>query len=110
MKGNENMNRRHFIHTVSVCLALLAGSHLVSAEPKTKVATLSVSGMMTPSCPVLLKAAVKKVDGVTRVEASLAKKTAWVTFHPGTTNPAAIIATIEQKTPYKAQLVELRSE
>ena len=46
----------------------------------TQTATLSVPDMCCSTCPITVKKALTKVDGVTKVEASLEKKQAVVTF------------------------------
>ena len=46
----------------------------------TQTATLSVPDMSCSTCPITVKKALTKVDGVTKVEVSLEKKKAVVTF------------------------------
>jgi len=108
------MNRRNFIRTIGICIAIFTTTTIASAEPSpephARLATFAVSGMMTPSCPTLLKAAVSRMDGVIEVTASLPQKKAWVRFRPDVTSPAAIIETIGKKTSYEARLVQLTSE
>lgn len=46
----------------------------------TKTVTLSVPGMNCATCPITVKKALGKVDGVARTEVSLEKRIAVVTF------------------------------
>lgn len=46
----------------------------------TKTVTLSVPGMTCAACPITVKRALDKVEGVDKVEASYEKKEAVVTF------------------------------
>ena len=50
------------------------------AWAETKTVTLSVPGMDCAACPITIKKALDKVPGVSKVEASLEKKEAVVTF------------------------------
>jgi periplasmic mercuric ion binding protein len=46
----------------------------------TKTVTLDVPGMTCPACPITIKKALNKVQGVSKVEISLERKQAVVTF------------------------------
>jgi len=63
---------------------LVAGLMLASlAVPVTaamKTVTLSVPGMNCATCPITVKKALGKVDGVARTEVSLERRSAVVTF------------------------------
>lgn len=60
-------------------MATLAGvSFAANAELKTVV--LSVPGMNCAACPITVKKALSKVDGVTQVSVSLDKKEALVSY------------------------------
>jgi len=63
---------------------LLAGLVLATlaapAAAATKTVTLSVPGMNCATCPITVKKALGKVDGVARIEVNLDKRTAAVTF------------------------------
>ena len=52
----------------------------VPALAATKTVTLSISGMTCAACPITVKKALDKVEGVEKVEASYEKKEAVVTF------------------------------
>ncbi|MGU2419699.1 mercury resistance system periplasmic binding protein MerP [Burkholderia cenocepacia] len=55
-----------------------------------KTATLSVPSMHCAMCPVTVKNALSKVEGVDKVEVSLEKKEAVVTFDDAKTNVDAL--------------------
>ena len=58
--------------------ATLAVSAAVQAAPQT--VTLDVPGMTCAACPITVKKAISKVDGVSRVDVSYEKRQAVVTF------------------------------
>ncbi|NWG74839.1 MAG: mercury resistance system periplasmic binding protein MerP [Rubrivivax sp.] len=59
-------------------LILLAAAAAVQAAPQT--VTLDVPGMTCAACPITVKKAISKVDGVSKVEVSYEKRQAVVTF------------------------------
>jgi mercuric ion binding protein len=66
---------------VLVCtLGLALACCGVPALAATKTVTLSISGMTCAACPITVKKALDKVEGVEKVEASYEKKEAVVTF------------------------------
>lgn len=56
----------------------------------TKTVTLSVPGMTCPSCPITLKKALSRVDGVNRVDVLFEKREIVVTFDGAKTNAEAL--------------------
>lgn len=60
------------------------------AEVKLKTVTLDVPGMTCKFCPITIRKALKKVDGVNQVSAEYKTKTATVTFDPAKTNIKAL--------------------
>lgn len=56
-----------------------------------KTVTLQVSGMVCPVCPITVKKALQKVDGVQNADVSLEKKEALVTFDDTKTNEQELI-------------------
>ena len=52
----------------------------------TKTVTLSVPGMDCPVCPITVKKALTKVDGVTKAEVNYDKRQAVVTFDDARTS------------------------
>jgi len=63
-------------------IASLLGSGPAAADPRT--VTLNVSGMTCMTCPPQVKKALSTVNGVQKVEVSLATNTAVVTFDDAT--------------------------
>lgn len=82
-------------------IALIFGATLASpawAEPYTVV--LSVQGMTCTSCPLTVKAALKKVDGVSDVDVAYKHKEVTVTFDDTMTTIEALTqATTEAGYP-----------
>ena len=60
----------------ALCLAAVVGPAL--AAPQT--VTLSVPGMTCAACPITVKKALSKVEGVSQVDVTLEKREAVVTF------------------------------
>jgi len=69
-------------------LALIALT--TSAWATTRTVTLSVPGMNCATCPITVKKALGKVDGVTKTEVNLEKRAAVVTFDDTRTNLEAL--------------------
>ena len=77
------------IKTLIVSGLILVGfsSYAGSGE---KTACFHVEGMTCATCSLTLKAAVKKLDGISKVEASVENKNAIVDFDPKKTNANSI--------------------
>nr|WP_311529513.1 mercury resistance system periplasmic binding protein MerP [uncultured Ralstonia sp.] len=73
-----------------VALFALAATLSAPAWAATKTVTLSVPGMTCEACPITVKKALSKVDGVQKAEASLEKREAVVTFDDAKTNVGAL--------------------
>ena len=71
-----------------VCVALLVATTPVWAAPQT--VTLSVKGMNCAACPITVKKALSKVNGVSRVGIQFEKRTAVVTFDNSKTKILAL--------------------
>jgi mercuric ion binding protein len=69
-------------------LVLMALSAPVWSAPKT--VTLSVPGMHCATCPITVRKALSKVDGVERIDVDLEKRQAVVRFDDVLTNVAAL--------------------
>jgi len=73
-----------------LALSLLASINAVyAAEPQTVV--LDIPNMTCEFCPITIRKALNKVDGVIEARASFDTKTATVTFDPDKTNVEALI-------------------
>lgn len=67
---------------------------------------LAIKGMVTPNCPVLVKAALGKVEGVKRVQASLETKDAQIEYLEGVTSPEAMQRVLKDKVGFDSDIVE----
>ena len=72
-----------------VVLCLLAAMS-VSTWASTKTTTLSVPGMTCPVCPLTLKTALGKINGVSKVAVDFDRKEATVTYDDAKTNVDAL--------------------
>ncbi len=87
---------------LSVAAALLLLESAAWAAPKT--ITLTVSNMTCATCPITVKRALTKVEGVSKAAVDLDKKEAVVTFDDAKTNAAALIrVTTEAGYPSKVK-------
>jgi copper chaperone CopZ len=75
-------------------------------EPQTTTVTLEILGMVTPNCPVLVEAAVGKVDGVKEVDASLKKKNARITYDAARTSAEAIRRVIKDRVGFDSRVAD----
>src|SRR5713101_6558579 len=74
---------------IAVAAALLVLPGLAWAGPKT--ITLTVSNMTCATCPITVKHALTKVEGVSKAVIDFDKKEAVVTFDEARTSTAALI-------------------
>ena len=70
-----------------VIAAISLGSAAHAAE---RTVTLRVERMTCASCPVIVRGALRRVEGVRRVKVSYASKTATVTYDDGRTTVTAL--------------------
>ena len=83
-----------------ICLTTLSAP----AWPASKTVTLNVPGMTCPACPITVKKALSKVNGVSKVEVSYEKKEARVTFDDAKTDTKALVkATTDAGFPSKPE-------
>ena len=66
--------------TIRTLVLVLAAGLSGTAMAAVQTVTLDVPGMTCSSCPITVKKALKKVDGVQQVTASFEKREAVVTF------------------------------
>ncbi len=83
-------------------LSLMFASVAHAAE--TKVISLKVNGMTSPTCPTLLKSAVRKIKGVKGVQASLETRSATIEYEEGVTNLQAIQEQIESAVGFTTEV------
>lgn len=74
-------------------ITVLALSAALSAPAwaATQTVTLSVTGMTCATCPITIKKALNKVEGVENIEVNLEKKEALVTFDDARTTVEALL-------------------
>ena len=71
-----------------LALAMVALPAAVPAAPRT--VTLSIPAMTCPACPVTVKAALMKLDGIASVSSDLKKRQATVSFDDAKVTTARI--------------------
>ncbi len=78
-------------------LASFALATLVAAPvwAATQTVALSVPGMTCAACPITVKKALTKVDGVTKAEVNFENREAFVTFDDTKTNAPALTKATE---------------
>lgn len=76
-----------------------------SSWAATKTVTLLVPGMTCSACPITVKKALTRIDGVIQTRASLEKREATVTFDDTRTNSQALIQATTD-AGYPSQLVK----
>jgi len=74
-----------------ITVLALSAALSVPAWAATQTVTLSVTGMTCKACPITIKKALKKVDGVENIEVNLEKKEALVTFDDAKTTVEALV-------------------
>lgn len=72
--------------TLAALLAILSSPALAAMQ----TVTLSVPGMTCAACPITIKLALNKVDGVTEADVSYEQREAVVTFDDSQTSVAAL--------------------
>ena len=70
---------------------LFVAAMSTSVWAATKTVTLNVPGMTCPTCPITIKKALNKVQGVSKVDFNLEKKQAVVTFDDAKTDTKALV-------------------
>lgn len=73
----------------------LAATLSVPAWAATQTVTLSVPGMTCATCPITVKKALSKVEGVEKIVVSFEKKEAVVTYDDAKTNAEALTKATE---------------
>jgi periplasmic mercuric ion binding protein len=81
---------KKFAAVVTLAIAFSAPAYAA-----TKTVTLLVSGMTCAACPITVKKALSKVDGVGAIEVSYEKKEAVVTYDDAKTNVEALTKATE---------------
>lgn len=83
-----------FISHLALIPAHAAGTDTATTQATAlQTVTLDVPGMTCSFCPITIRKALSKVDGVIEAEAEYETKTATVTFDPSKTNVDTLIKT-----------------
>jgi periplasmic mercuric ion binding protein len=77
---------------------------------KTQEVTLTIDGMTCSMCPLTIKTALKKLDGVTNVDVSYSDKVAKVAYEDDKITIEDIVKTIENAGNYKATPIDINIE
>jgi copper chaperone CopZ len=72
---------------------------------KTAIAKFEIVDMATENCPVLVKTAVGKMEGIKSVEASNETKSATVEYYEAVTNPQEILKVIQEQAGFNAKII-----
>jgi len=75
----------------------------------TKEVTLKVDGMTCSMCPFTIKAALKKLDGITDADVSYRDREAKVRYEEGKVTVDEIVKAIENAGNYKASVITRES-
>ena len=78
-----------------IALTVLAITWITPAWAATQTVTLAVPGMTCAACPITVKKALTKVDGVQQVEVSYEKREAVVTFDDAKTSTSKLTQATE---------------
>jgi mercuric ion binding protein len=79
---------------LGVLIAVTAKTRMMTDTPTlaaTRTVTLSVPGMFCETCPITVKTALNKVEGVAKVEVHLEQKEAVVTFDDSRTQVESLL-------------------
>jgi copper chaperone CopZ len=98
---------KKFVTLIALQLALAGAafqSAAQSAAPQRSTSVLRIDEMSTPACPALVKAALRKLDGVVKVQASLEQRTATVEYDATKTDLAAIQRVIKQQAGFDSRV------
>lgn len=78
-----------------IALTVLAITWITPAWAATQTVSLAVPGMTCAACPITVKKALTKVDGVQQVEVSYEKREAVVTFDDAKTSTSKLTQATE---------------
>lgn len=86
-------------------LSILWSASLTAAADDPCTASISVEKMTCATCPITVRAAMRRVDGVKTVNVDLESKTAIVTYDPSVTN-ASDIADASSDVGFPATVID----
>jgi mercuric ion binding protein len=99
------MKRGLIFLSVFLCFVVISGGLKVYASKEignTKEVLLEVEGMTCKMCPVTIKTALKRIDGVVDARVSFKDKKAWVWYREDKVGVEEIVKAIESAGDYKA--------
>ena len=94
------------INKMILLTALFLSATLNVYAAESTVVSLKVNGMLSPTCPALLRSAVKKIDGVKSIKASLENKSAVIEFDQSKTSLEKIQDEIAFKVGFSTEEVK----
>ncbi|MBB5518364.1 heavy-metal-associated domain-containing protein [Amphiplicatus metriothermophilus] len=86
-------------------VSLSSSGAVAATEAREATARFAIENMTCPTCPISVRAAMNRVDGVKSVEVDFDTKTATVVYDPARTT-AAEIAAASTKVGYPATQIE----
>ncbi len=98
---------------VFLCFVFISGGLRVYASKEvgnTKEVLLEIEGMTCKMCPVTIKTALKKLEGVVDARVSFKDKKAWVWYSEDKVEIEGIVKAIESAGDYKAIPVSGKEE
>lgn len=94
-----------FRASLTLTLSLFFISAPALAEPKTQTVTLAIQGMVTRSCPALVRTALGRLKGVHRVQANLQTQLAEVEYASTEIQPPAMVEVLKDQVGFDAVVV-----
>jgi mercuric ion binding protein len=89
-----------------LALQILLAPALAAAQDAPARSTLHIDGMVSETCPVLVRSAVSRIPGVRNVEASFKTKSATVEYDANTTTLAEIRQIIRDKAGLDSEVAQ----
>ena len=93
--------------TLSIIVAITIALTMSPAFAASKTVTLSIPTMDCEVCPITVKKALNKVQGVSRIDVNPEKRIVVATFDDTQTNATALTETT-RNAGYPSQVVEIR--
>lgn len=88
---------------LAMALRHRSGAHSAS-DAAVETTALRVDGMTCGSCSAALRGILERVDGVRHVRVAPERKLVLVSYDPLNVTPRELVATIDEKLPYRAML------
>jgi copper ion binding protein len=101
----KKLASRDLVAIPLLILLISVGSTVAAETPSTRTAHLVVNGMVTPNCPVLVKTALGRLEGVRSVEASQESKRVSVVYQAETITAQRIVEVLEDQVGLSAEFI-----